>query len=65
MKKKGIVLTFLTTLVLCLVATGTALAMSSANYDLPWMALSGGGGERSSANCALGDTAGQASAIGP
>ena len=66
MKKKKIALTVLLALVLCLTATGgAALAMSSANYALPWTVLSAGGGDRSSSNYVLGDTAGQSSAIGP
>ena len=58
-------LTVILTLVICLAVTSAALAMSSANYDLSWWTLATGGGDRSSANYALGDTAGQSSAIGP
>ena len=64
MKGKKIALTVLLALVLCLAATGAALAMSSASYNLPWTALSGGGGDRSSPSYVLGDTVGQSSAIG-
>ncbi len=64
MKRKKIALTVLLTLVFCLAVGGAALAMSSANYDLPWTVLSAGGGDRGSSNYALGDTAGQSSAIG-
>ena len=65
MKGKKIALTVLLALVLCLAATGAALAMSSANYNLPWDVLSGGGGDRSSSSYILGDTMGQPSVIGP
>jgi hypothetical protein len=65
MKKKKIALTVVLALVFCLVGAGTALAMSSANYNLPWDVLSGGGIEnRSSSSYILGDTVGQPSAIG-
>ena len=64
MKRKKIALTVVLTLALCLAVTGAALAMSSANYDLPWDVLSGGGGDRSSSSYVLGDTTGQPSAIG-
>ncbi len=64
MKRKKIALTVLLTLVLCLAVGGAALAMSSANYDLPWTVLSAGGGDRGSASYVLGDTTGQSSAIG-
>jgi hypothetical protein len=50
---------------LILLMGGTALAMSSASYNLPWTVLSGGGGDRSSSSYVLGDTVGQPSAIGP
>jgi hypothetical protein len=66
MKAKKIALIIILALVLCLASTGAALAMASANYDLPWDVLSGGGMEnRSSDNYILGDTIGQSSAIGP
>jgi hypothetical protein len=51
-------------LLLFLLIGGTALAMSSANYDLPWDVLSGGGGDRSSSSYILSDSVGQSSAIG-
>ena len=65
MKGKKIALTLILALVFCLAGTGAALAMSSANYDLSWDVLSGGGGDRSSSSYVLGDTMGQPSAIGP
>jgi uncharacterized protein YgiM (DUF1202 family) len=65
MKAKKIVLLVILALVLCLASTGAALAMSSANYNLPWDVLSGGGGDRESGSYRLGDTVGQSSAIGP
>ena len=66
MKRKRIILTIILPVVFCLLAAGTALAMSSANYNLPWDVLSGGGIEdRSSSSYILGDTIGQPSAIGP
>ena len=66
MKRKRIILTIILPVVFCLLAAGTALAMSSANYDLPWDVFSGGGIEdRSSSSYILGDTVGQPSAIGP
>ena len=65
MKGKKIELIVILSLVLCLAGTGAALAMSSANYNLSWDVLSGGGGERSSAGYVLKDTTGQPSAIGP
>jgi hypothetical protein len=55
---------FFAALLFCLVGTGAALAMSSANYNLPWDVLSGGGGDRGSSSYALSDTVGQPSAIG-
>ena len=64
MKGKRIALTVVLALAFCLVVSGAAAAMSSANYDLSWTVLSGGGGDRNSANYVLGDTVGQ-SAIGP
>jgi hypothetical protein len=64
MKRKKITLTVILALAFCLIASGAALAMSSANYKLPWDVLSGGGGERSSASYSLGDTLGQPSATG-
>jgi hypothetical protein len=66
MKKRKIALTIILPVVFCLVAAGTALAMSSASYNLPWDVFSGGGIEnRSSDSYILGDTVGQPSAIGP
>jgi hypothetical protein len=64
MRKKKIALIVILVLVFCLVGTGAALAMSSANYSLPWDVLSGGGADRSSSSYTLGDTVGQSSAIG-
>jgi hypothetical protein len=64
MKRKKMILTIILPLVLVLAAGGTALAMSSANFKLPWDVLSGGGGGRNSASYILGDTLGQPSAIG-
>jgi len=50
---------------LCILLTGSALAMSSTNYKLDWFTplTSGGGGAASSANYAVNLTIGQA-AIG-
>jgi hypothetical protein len=45
-------------LLLFLLIGGAALAMSSANFNLHWSALSGGGGERSSASYILNDNTG-------
>jgi hypothetical protein len=64
MKRKRIGLTVILALAFCLIASGAALAMSSANYNLPWDVLSGGGGGRDSSSYRLGDTIGQPSAIG-
>jgi hypothetical protein len=64
MKVKKIALIVLPALVFCLVATGAALAMSSANFNLHWSALSGGGGERNSANYILNDNIGDLPAGG-
>jgi hypothetical protein len=64
MKRKKIALIVILALVFCLMASGAALAMSSANFNLPWDVLSGGGGGRSSSSYILGDTLGQPSAVG-
>jgi hypothetical protein len=64
MKRKKIALAAILALAFFLVATGAALATSSASYKLPWDVLSGGGGDRSSSSYSLGDTIGQPSAIG-
>jgi hypothetical protein len=64
MKRKKIALTAILSLAFCLIASGAALAMSSASYKLPWDVLSGGGGGRNSSSYSLGDTLGQPSAIG-
>ena len=52
-------------ILLCVLLTGSALAMSSANYRLDWFTplTSGGGGAASSTNYAVNLTIGQA-AIG-
>ena len=65
MKVKKIALLVILALALCLAGTGAALAMSSANHDLPRDVLSGGGGDRESDSYLLNDTIGQSSAIGP
>ena len=52
-------LTILVSLCLCLTAAGTALAMSSSSYQLPWQAVSSGGGMRDSPSYLLGDSTGQ------
>jgi hypothetical protein len=51
---------------LCILLTGSALAMSSTNYRLDWFTplTSGGGGAASSTNYAVNLTVGQ-TAIGP
>jgi len=47
--KRG--LAWLATFVAPLALAGIALALVSANFDLSWHLLSGGGRSRSSANC--------------
>jgi hypothetical protein len=45
-------------LVTCLMLVGIVFAQVSANYDLSWHLLSGGGGARSSTNCRVDDALG-------
>jgi hypothetical protein len=51
-------------LLLLFLTGGTALAMTSDSYNLPWSALSSGGGQRSSTNYYLNDTTGELTAGG-
>jgi hypothetical protein len=46
-------------LLLALVLVGAVMAQASANYDLHWNLLSGGGGARTSTNYRLDDALGQ------
>lgn len=62
--KKKIMLVAIIAAVLCLVAGGSVLAMSSVNYNLSWGLFSSGGGERESSAYSLGDTAGQSISTG-
>lgn len=59
MQGKRLVIALVVALALCLVLAGTAMAMSSASYNLPWEVLSGGGGSTSSTSYWLSGTAGQ------